>query len=60
MGSFRRFTLLVVSFFKERFGGLEGNQITIDADHDKRIAENYVLDEVLGIRVPRAEFENGA
>lgn len=31
---------------------------TTDTDHDKRIAENYVFDEVLGIYVPRSEFEN--
>lgn len=33
---------------------------TIDADHDKRIAENYVYDEVLGVNVPRSEFEKRA
>ncbi|HGB6892025.1 TPA: conjugal transfer protein, partial [Salmonella enterica subsp. enterica serovar Enteritidis] len=33
---------------------------TTDADHDKRIAENYVYDEVLGINVPRSEFEKRA
>lgn len=31
-----------------------------DVEHDKRIAENYVFDEVLGIYVPRAEFEKRA
>ncbi len=59
-GIFRRFTLLVVSFFKERFVWARRKSDTTDADHDKRIAENYVFDEVLGIRVPRAEFEKRA
>ncbi|EAA3250227.1 TPA: MobQ family relaxase [Salmonella enterica subsp. enterica serovar Chester] len=56
-GIFRRFTLLVVGFFKERFVWARRKADTTDADHDKRIAENYVFDEVLGIYVPRSEFE---
>ncbi len=32
----------------------------ISEAHDKRIAENYVLDEVLGHPVPRAEYEKRA
>ncbi|EKR2077878.1 TPA_asm: conjugal transfer protein [Salmonella enterica subsp. salamae] len=59
-GIFKRFTLLVVSFFKERFVWATRKPDNIDADHDKRIAENYVFDEVLGIRVSRAEFEKRA
>ncbi|EHA8896529.1 MobA/MobL family protein [Salmonella enterica subsp. enterica] len=59
-GMFKRFTLLVVGFFKERFIWARSKADTIDADHDKRIAENYVFDEVLGIRVSRAEFEKRA
>ncbi|EBV5118791.1 conjugal transfer protein, partial [Salmonella enterica subsp. enterica serovar Chester] len=55
-GIFRRFTLLVVGFFKERFVWARRKADTTDADHDKRIAENYVFDEVLGIYVPRSEF----
>ncbi|EAP8542281.1 TPA_asm: conjugal transfer protein [Salmonella enterica subsp. enterica] len=56
-GLFKRFTLLVVGFFKERFIWARTKPDNIDADHDKRIAENYVFDEVLGIRVPRTEHE---
>ncbi len=59
-GMFKRFTLLVVSFFKERFVWAKRKPDTTDADHDKRIAENYVFDEVLGIRVSRTEFEKRA
>lgn len=57
---FKHFTLLVVGFFKERFVWARRKPDTTDADHDKRIAENYVFDEVLGIRVPRSEFEKRA
>ncbi|ECD5144093.1 conjugal transfer protein [Salmonella enterica subsp. enterica serovar Caracas] len=56
-GIFRRFTLLMVGFFRERFVWARRKPDTTDADHDKRIAENYIFDEVLGIRVPRSEFE---
>ncbi|EDH5631773.1 conjugal transfer protein [Salmonella enterica subsp. enterica serovar Claibornei] len=59
-GIFKRFTLLMVEFFKERFVWARRKTDTTDADHDKRIAENYVFDEVLGIRVSRAEFEKRA
>ncbi|MCU7097182.1 MobQ family relaxase [Salmonella enterica] len=57
-GMFKRFTLLVVGFFKERFVWARRKPDTTDTDHDKRIAEDYVFDEVLGIYVPRTEFEN--
>ncbi len=57
---FKRFTLLVVDFFKERFVWARRKPETTDADHDKRIAENYIYDEVLGINVPRSEFEKRA
>ncbi|MFP5929224.1 conjugal transfer protein, partial [Salmonella sp. 741265055_HSA] len=56
-GLFKHFTLLIVDFFKERFVWAKRKNDTIDADHDKRIAENYVFDEVLGVNVPRSEFE---
>ncbi|MEZ7213980.1 MobQ family relaxase [Klebsiella spallanzanii] len=59
-GMFKRFTLLVVGFFKERFVWARRKPDTTDADHDKRIAENYVFDEVLGVYVSRAEFEKRA
>ncbi|EDV0282648.1 conjugal transfer protein [Salmonella enterica subsp. enterica] len=56
-GLFKRFTLLIVGFFKERFVWARRKTDTTDADHDKRIAENYVFDEVLGVYVSRSEFE---
>ncbi|EHK0685273.1 MobA/MobL family protein [Salmonella enterica subsp. enterica serovar Kingston] len=59
-GIFKRFTLLVVSFFKERFVWAKRKPDTTDADHDKRVAENYIYDEVLGVNVPRSEFEKRA
>ncbi|EBF5003157.1 conjugal transfer protein, partial [Salmonella enterica] len=59
-GMFKRFTLLVVGFFKERFVWARRKPDTTDADHDKRVAANYVFDEVLGICVPRTEFEKRA
>ncbi|EEU3686194.1 TPA: MobA/MobL family protein [Escherichia coli] len=59
-GMFKRFTLLVVSFFKEKFIWAKRKPDTTDADHDKRIAENYVFDEVQGIYVSRAEYEKRA
>ncbi len=34
--------------------------VSVDAEHDKRIAENYVFDEVQGIYVSRAEHERRA
>ncbi|EMA2855324.1 MobA/MobL family protein [Escherichia coli] len=59
-GLFKRFTLLVVGLFKDRFVWARRKPDTTDADHDKRIAENYVYDEVLGVNVPRSEFERRA
>ncbi|ECG8591918.1 conjugal transfer protein [Salmonella enterica subsp. salamae] len=59
-GLFKRFALLMVEFFKERFVWARRKSNNIDADHDKRIAENYVFDEVLGIRVPRTKSETCA
>ena len=56
-GLFKRFTLLVVGYIREKFVWTRRNADTTDADHDKRIAENYVFDEVLGIHVSRSEFE---
>lgn len=56
-GLFKRFTLMVVGFFKERLVWARKKPDTIDADHDKRIAEHYVFDDLLGIYVLRTEFE---
>ncbi|EJS5030834.1 conjugal transfer protein, partial [Salmonella enterica] len=59
-GLFKRFTLLIVGYIREKFIWARRKPDTTDADHDKRIAENYVYDEVLGINVPRSEFEKRA
>ncbi|AYL60984.1 MULTISPECIES: MobQ family relaxase [Citrobacter] len=61
-GIFKRFTLLVVGYLKEKFvwARKKPSPVSVDAEHDKRIAENYVFDEVQGIYVPRAEYEKRA
>lgn len=56
-GLFKRFTLLIVGFLKERFVWARRKTYTNDADHDKRIAENYVFDEVLGLYSSLTEHE---
>ncbi|HDX4397061.1 MobQ family relaxase [Citrobacter freundii] len=58
-GIFKRFTLLVVEYIKERFVWAKKKPapVSVDTEHDKRIAENYVFDEVQGIYVPRTEYE---
>ncbi|WP_370618604.1 MobQ family relaxase [Citrobacter meridianamericanus] len=60
---FKRFTTLVIDFFKQKFVWAKVNKAKFDIineEHDKRIAENYVFDEVLGHPVPRAEYEKRA
>lgn len=59
---FKRLTLLVVEYIKERFvwARKKPNPVSVEADHDKCIAEKYVFDEVQGIYVPRAEHERRA
>lgn len=61
-GIFKRFTLLVVGYIKEKFvwARKKPSPVSVDAEHDKRIAENYVFDEVQGIYVSRAEYERRA
>lgn len=56
-GVFKRFTLLVVEYIREKLVWAKKKPVAPDVEHDKRIAENYVFDEVLGIYVPRAEHE---
>lgn len=58
-GMFKRFTLLVVDYLREKFIWAKKKPVpvSVDAEHDKRIAENYVFDEVQGIYVPRTEYE---
>ncbi|EDY2188508.1 molybdopterin-guanine dinucleotide biosynthesis protein MobA [Salmonella enterica subsp. enterica] len=60
---FKRFTALLVDFIRNKFIWAKTNKTRVDSiseEHDKRIAENYMFDEVLGIYVPRAEYENRA
>ncbi|WJM80999.1 MobQ family relaxase [Pectobacterium brasiliense] len=59
---FKRFTLLVVEYIREKFVWAKKKPVPVpvDAEHDKRIAENYVFDEIQGIYVPRAEHERRA
>ncbi|SLM64243.1 Conjugal transfer protein TraA [Dickeya aquatica] len=57
---FKRFTLLVVEYIREKFVWAKKKPIPSDVEHDKRIAENYVFDEIQGIYVPRAEYERRA
>ncbi len=61
-GIFKRFTLLVVGYIKEKFvwARKKPSPVSVDAEHDKRIAENYVFDEVQGIYVSRTEHERRA
>lgn len=59
-GLFKRVTLLIVGYIRERFVWARRKTDTTDTDHDKRIAENYIYDEVLGVNVPRSEFERRA
>ncbi|PWW10122.1 MobQ family relaxase [Mangrovibacter plantisponsor] len=61
-GMFKRFTLLVVDYIREKFVWAKKKPapVSVDAEHDKRIAENYVFDEVQGIYVARAEYERRA
>ena len=61
-GVFKRFTLLVVDYIREKFVWAKKKPapVSVDTEHDKRISENYVFDEVQGIYVPRAEHERRA
>ncbi|HCL5289846.1 TPA: MobA/MobL family protein [Salmonella enterica] len=60
---FKRFTALLVDFIRDKFIWAKTDKTKVDIiskEHDKRIAENYVFDEVLGHPVPRAEYEKRA
>lgn len=60
---FKRFTTLVIDFFKEKFVWARSSRVKHDpvsTEHDKRITENFVFDEVLGHHVSRAEYEKQA
>ncbi|EAT4593473.1 MobA/MobL family protein [Salmonella enterica] len=54
-GIFKRFTLMIVGYIKEKlvWARKKPSPVSVDSEHDKRIAENYVYDEVLGRYVPR-------
>ncbi|QIP56509.1 MobQ family relaxase [Hafnia alvei] len=57
---FKRFTALLVNFIRDKFIWAKTKKTKVDLvseEHDKRIAENYVFDEVLGRHISRAEFE---
>lgn len=51
-----------MEFFKEKFVWAKKKPapVSVDAGHDRRIAENYVFDEVQGIYMPRVEYERRA
>ncbi|MBA8328650.1 MobA/MobL family protein [Citrobacter freundii] len=61
-GVFKRFTLLVVDYIRDKLFWVrkKPSPVSVDAEHDKRIAENYVFDEVQGIYVPHVEYERRA
>ncbi|QLX27768.1 MobA/MobL family protein [Citrobacter freundii] len=59
-GVFKRFTLLVIGYIKEKFVWAKKKPVAPDVEHDKRVAENYVFDEVQGIYISRAEHERRA
>lgn len=59
-GIFKRFTLQVVEYVREKFVWAKRKPVASDLEHDKHIAKNYVFDEVQGIYVPRTEHERHA
>ncbi|ELY3774579.1 MobA/MobL family protein [Cronobacter dublinensis] len=61
-GVFKRFTLLLVDYIREKFVWAKKKPapVSVDAEHDKRIAENYIFDEVQGIYVSRTEHDRRA
>lgn len=62
---FKRFTVLLVDFIRDKFIWAKKDKTDIDIDiiseeHDKRIAENYVFDKVLNRYVSRNEYDKQA
>ncbi|WP_213734079.1 MobQ family relaxase [Citrobacter freundii] len=60
---FKRLTALLVDFIRDKFIWAKTNKTKVDIiseEHDKRIAENYVFDEVLGRHISRTEYEKKA
>ena len=55
--------VLLVDYIRNKFIWAKTNKTKVDIiseEHDKRIADNYVFDEVLGHRVSRVEYEKQA
>ncbi len=60
---FKRFTALLVDFIRDKFIWAKTEKTKVDnisEEHDKRIAKNYIFDEVLGRHISRAEYEKQA
>lgn len=57
---FKRFTTLLIGFFKEKFIWAKKKPDPTEIEHDRYVAENYVFDEVLGVYVSRADHEQRA
>lgn len=60
---FKRFTALLVDFIRDKFIWAKADKTKFDIiseEHDKRIAENYIFDEVLGRHISRTEYEKKA
>ncbi|EHX9332433.1 molybdopterin-guanine dinucleotide biosynthesis protein MobA, partial [Escherichia coli] len=57
---FKRFTTLLIGFFKEKFIWAKKKPDPTEIEHDRHVAENYVFDEVLGVYVSRADHEQRA
>lgn len=57
---FKRFTVPIVGFFEGRFVWTRRKPDPAEAEHNKRVSENYVFDDVLGYHIPRSEFEKRA
>lgn len=60
---FKRFTAILVHFIRDKFIWAKTDKTKVDIiseEHDKRIAENYVFDEVLGHHISRTEYEEKA
>ena len=57
---FKHFTALLVNFIRDKFIWTKTDKAKVDIiseEHDKRISENYVFDEVLGHHISRTEYE---
>ncbi|QNQ60081.1 MobQ family relaxase [Pantoea sp. MT58] len=60
---FKRFTALLINFIRDKLIWVKTSKTKIDIiseEHDKRIAENYIFDDVLGHHVLRTDYEKQA